>query len=439
MSKLLNVTVPKQYAPLFDPDVSEIIESSGRVTAKSTSNDIAAISLMRQSRKNNIWYCRAEKVDIRDTVFASMVSSIQFMGLEDEFEWSTSPFMIKCRTTGAKCYFSGINGKTDDDISATKGFVPQGKTLALCILDEADEVKHPNHIDAWQSTAVRFLLPYGKMVFAHNPPLSRSHWSVKYFGDRIRNGAAHIHCTWIDIQDILSPRTISDILRKKRDDPEGYRYWYLGEPVSFRGMVYPQFNRDTHIVSIWQLIRDGDRVVQLVLGLDEGTAFDSTCVSALCIMASGLCVCVDCFENDPVERGQQSPSQQSMAIWQWLLGLLGQFPFLSNVPRHWIFECAEGGQMLKLQFESDTGEDCMLVTQKSIMGDIIRVRNMLAEKILLFSVDGEVNTWTLINDIENYMFDEKTNSVKKGQRDDTIDSLEYGTKLYYNAPLHGLF
>lgn len=431
--------MPMQYAPLFDYTVREIDEDSGRVTAKTTSNDICAISLMRQSPQNNVWYCRAEKTDIRETIFASIVSTIMQMGLEKEFEWSVSPFQVRCKTTGAKCYFSGINGKTDDDITATKGFTPQGRTLALCILDEADEVKHPNHIDAWVSTAVRFLLPYGKIVYAHNPPLTKSHWSVKYFGDKVRNGATRIHCTWEDIQDLLPRRTVEDILRKKKDDPEGYRYWYLGEPVSFKGMVYPQFKRDTHIVSIWQLVNSGDRVLQLVIGLDEGTAFDSTCASALCIMASGLCVCIDCFENDPVLNGQQSPSQQSQALQQWLNGLLGQFPFLKQVPRHWVFECAEGGQMLKLQFESDTAEDCQLVTQKSIMGDIIRVRNMLAEQILVFSLDGNVGTEQLVSDIENYIFDEKTNSVKKGQRDDTIDSLEYGTKLYYNAPIRNIF
>ena len=77
----------------------------------------------------------------------------------------------------------------------------------------------------------------------------------------------------------------------------------------------------------------------------------------------------------------------------------------------------------------------MNVGQKNIMGDIKRVRSMLSEGILLFHTDVNVNTETLIKDIENYVFDEKTNTIKKGQRDDTIDSMEYATKLYYDAPL----
>lgn len=432
-----SVTVPKQYAPLFDENVTEIVEPSGRCSAKSTSNEIAAVTLMLQSSRNNIWYCRAEKSDIRETVFSSMISTIQMMNLESMFEWSFSPFRILCRKTGAYCYFWGINGKTDDDVTATKGFTPQYKTLAMCILDEADQVKHPNHITGWESTAVRFLLPHGKIVFAYNPPMSKSHWSYKFFGDKIRNGATRIYTTWEDIRALLNPKAIAQIEKFKRDDPEYYKYWYLGESVLFRGMVYPQFKRDKHVTNIYKLLNDGDRVIELILGLDEGTVNDSTCVTPLAVMGSGRAVVLDCFENDPLIAGQQSPSEQSRALIRYQTELLNKFAFLKYVRRRWIFECAEGGQMLRLQFEADTGgaEECMNVGNKNIMGDIKRVRSMLSEGILLFHNDVNVNTEQLMQDIENYVFDEKTNQIKKGQRDDTIDSMEYATKLYYDAPL----
>lgn len=91
--------------------------------------------------------------------------------------------------------------------------------------------------------------------------------------------------------------------------------------------------------------------------------------------------------------------------------------------------------MLRLQFMQDTGEETYLVKDKSIMGDVKRVRSMLSEMILLFHCDVNVNTMQLVEDIENYVFDDKTGSIKKQQRDDTIDSMEYATKLYYNAPI----
>lgn len=428
---------PKQYSPLFDESISEVVEPSGRCSAKTTSNEILAVSLMKQSKYNNVWYCRAEQGDIRTTIFSSMISTIQLMGLEKEFKWSLSPFQITCLTTGAICYFSGINGKTDDDVTAVKGFTPQYKTLALAILDEADQVKHQNHITAWESTLARFLLSYAKVVFAYNPPMSRSHWAHKFFGGKIKNDATRIYATWEDIRSLLNQKTIETIEKYRRDDPEYYRYWYLGEPVNFKGMVYPQFKRETHIINIYKYLHDhpNDRVTETIWGLDEGTVNDSTCVTVLAIMASGIAVVLDCLEIDPLKIGQQSPTQTSRHMIEFRNEVLAKFPFMQYLRRRWIFECAEGGQMLRLQFYEDSGEETYLVTNKSVMGDVKRVRSMLAEKILLFHVDVNVDTMQLIEDIENYVFDDKTGDIKKQQRDDTIDSLEYATKLYYDAPI----
>ena len=429
-------TVPLPYVPLFDESITEIVEPSGRCTAKTTSNEIYAIIQMCAARQNNVWYCRAEKGDIRDTVFASMIVSIQLMGLERFFKWSLSPFVITCTLTGARCYFSGINGKTDDDMTATKGFTPQGGTLAVCIIDEADQVKHYNHITAWESTAYRFMLPHGKIIYAYNPPMNRNHWAYTFFGDKIKNGATRIYATWEDIRKLLPEKTIQQIVKFRRDDPEYYRYWYLGEPVNFKGMVYPQFNRAKQCRDVFQFFAERDAITEIIIGIDEGTAFDSTCATALAIFRSGRALVMDCHEIDPVATGQKAPTEASRALYEWLVRMLDLFPFLQQIPRRWIFECAEGGQQLKLQFEHDFGENCCLVTQKSITGDIKRVRSMLADGVLFFySVPGKNTTELLMADIEGYVFDEKTGLPKKQQRDDTIDSLEYATKLYYDVPL----
>lgn len=431
------IRICEKYAPLDDANVREVVEGSGRCTAKSTSNEIIAAALMMKSGRNNIWYCRAEKSDIRDTIFSSFVSTLQLMEVDKLFTWSLSPMRVKCKSTGAICYFDAINGKTDDDMTATKGFTPQYKTLAMCILDEADQVKHYNHITAWTSTAARFLLPEAKTVYAYNPPMNKNHWAYKFFGDKVRNGAANIYATWEDIRDLLSERVIQDILKFKRDDPEYYKYWYLGQPVSFKGMVYPQFNRDRHVINIhrWLPLHPRDRFTEVIFGLDEGTVNDSTCVTCLGILGSGIAVALDCLEIDPLVDGQRAPTETSRILSGWLRDTVAKFPFLFGLRRRWIFESAEGGQMLRLQFVQDTGEDTCIVTQKSIMGDVKRVRSMLAEGLLLFHEDFNVTTDVLTRDIENYVFDEKTGDIKKQQRDDTIDSLEYATKLYYNVPM----
>jgi PBSX family phage terminase large subunit len=437
------IILPKQFAPLMSPTSDIIVEDSGRSSGKSTTNEMAAVLDMLASRYNNIWYCRAESGDLRKTVFSSMWATIQSMGLAQYFRASLSPVEITCTLTGSKCYFSGINGKVEDDLNATKGFTPQFRTLKRFILDEANEVRYESHITAAETTANKFLIDGSKIIYAYNPPPLKTHYSHAFFADKIRNGAKRIYTTWEDIYQLLKPATIQEIKRMKENDPLFYRYWYLGEVVNFSGMVYPQFKRERHCISIYSLLLNGDSISELILGLDEGTVSDSTCVTPLAIMMSGKAVVMDFYEYSPKDRTKQqgesgslSPSEQARRIYTFMKELFVKFPMLECVPRIWIFECAEGGQMLRFQFAEDYGEPTCLVENKSIWGDVKRVRNMLSEDVLFFHMAPNVNTEILIQDIESYVIDEKTNDIKKDQRDDSIDSLEYATKLYFDRPIN---
>lgn len=434
----VNFSIAPQFYPLFDKETTVIVEPSGRSSGKSTTNEMAAIVAMMESRDNNIWYCRAEKSDLRRTVFSSFLATLQAMQVDHLFKESLSPLGFTCLKTGSKCYFSGINGQTDDDLNATKGFTPQYRSLKMFIVDEANEVKHSTHITAAETTANKFLKDDGKIVYAYNPPPLKAHWSHAYFNEKIRTGATKIYTSWQDIKELLKPSTIKEIIKMRDTDPLFYRYWYLGEVISFTGMVYPQFKRDKHIIGMSTFLTwlaKGDRVVELILGVDEGTVNDSTCVTALAIFASGRAIVLDCLERCPQKEGQQSPSEQSKSLLDWWNRFYTQIPNIQYVPRLWYFDCAEGGQQLELQFRQDSGEPTGHVSKKNIWGDVKRVRSMLSDDILHFMVTPFNTTQKLCDDLENYIIDEKTNDIKKGQRDDTIDSLEYATKLYYDRPI----
>ena len=143
---MIRLPIPKEYKPLLDPTVRKVVEESGRTTGKSTTNETVAIKLALESEYNNTLYMRAEQRDLRD-IFNSTLATIQSLELDNLFDSSVSPFRIWCKRTGATIYFRGINGKTVDDLTATKGFVPlPNRTLAMAILDEANEVKCFNHV-----------------------------------------------------------------------------------------------------------------------------------------------------------------------------------------------------------------------------------------------------------------------------------------------------
>lgn len=430
----ITYTVPKPFAPLLDDNVREIVERSGRSSGKTTTNEnIVALTALKGG---NVWYTCANEGDIEKTIRASFASTIEAMCVDRFFSYNASKKTYTC-ITGGKVYFGGINGKTVEDTTRTKGFTPSGKRLDLAICDEANKANSPLHLDGFKTTADKFLTPTAKVVWAFNPHPNKTHWSHKYFADRIRGGAFNLYSTYHDISQLLKPATIAEIEKAKEIDPLFYRYWYLGESVNFSGMVYPQFDRKVHAINVYSLVAQGDKVRELIIGVDEGSVNDSTSCCPLAIMASGKAVVLDTFENAPPREGQDSSPVQSRKIIAWFNELLARHKGLNlaSLPRIWNFECAEGGQILMRQFREDSGEPCVTVKDKSVWGDIKRVRSMLSEGILFFHVGEGSNTDIVMTDIEGYIIDPNTNDVKDGQREDTIDALEYATKLYYDRPI----
>lgn len=433
-----NPITPKPFAPLLRTNAENgthrIVARGGRYAAKTTTIIDDSLDGWMTIPGANIVIGRVDDCDFRKTSFATVKKELHRFGIAPYCDIPKRTGDIVFRPNGNIIRFIATGG----DEHRTKGLDFEKGYVHRFIHDEAQELSEEYEVKGVEKTLLRLMGDTTKWIYIYNPPPFRGEFANKYFPKLVRDKRAiEIYSSWKDIYDLLEPEVIAEIERDKASDYNYYLYEYMGEITASNGLVYPQFRRDKHVTNIYRLLAEGDRVIELVLGLDEGTVNDSTCVTPIAIMGSGRAVVLDCYENDPLIAGQQSPAQQSRALIEYLYRLLEKFVFLRPARRRWIFECAEGGQMLRLQFEADThgGEECLNVGNKNIMGDIKRVRSMLSEGILLFHVDVNVNTETLITDIENYVFDEKTNTIKKGQRDDTIDSMEYATKLYYDAPL----
>lgn len=433
-----NPITPKPFAPLLrttaENGTHRFVVRGGRYSGKTTTVIQDALDGFMSIRGANIVIARVDDCDFRKTSFATVKKELHRFGV--------APYCYIPKRTGDITFLPNGNIirfiATGGDEHRTKGLDFEHGYVHRFIHDEAQELSEEYEVKGAEKTLLRLMGDTTKWIYIYNPPPFRGEFANVYFPKLVRDGRAkEIYSSWQDIRRLLDPEVIAEIERDKASDYDYYLYEYMGEVRAARGLVYPQLRRDKHEVNIFKLIHNGDRVIELVLGIDEGTVNDSTCIVPLAILGSGRAVVLDCLEIDPQKIGSQSPSQQSRRIIEFRNELLRKFPFLNYIRRRWIFECAEGGQMVRLQFESDTfgTEECYNVSNKQIIGDIKRVRNMLSEGILLFHVDVNVETEILLCDMENYIYDDKTNSVKKGQRDDTIDALEYATKLYYEAPL----
>ena len=429
--------VPEPFKPLLDENVRKVVEVSGRSTGKSTTNETVAVSLTLQSKFNNILYMRAEQRDLRD-IFNSTWATIQSIGVEDLFEAKTSPFEIWCKRTGAKIYFRGINGKTDDDLTATKGFVPQSRTLAMAILDEANEVKCFNHVRAAETTANKFLLPHAKIVYAYNPPPVRTHWANSEFPKMINRGATRIHTTWEDIRRLLKQETIDEILETKENDPKHYAYWYLGEMVSLEGLVLYTFKRDKNVISLDRfksMVAYGGNVpLYIIYGVDSGVVKDPTAVCAWAVMSDASLVKLSTFYLDPRKIGEPVPnSEQVGEILQWYKTFQAQMrafgiPMPTAYNECWVFDSAVVTQDLMIEFRNKTGFFCMAKKKKNIERDIKRLQNGYFRGI--FKVLDIPENEPSLREIDSFCYD-ADNKIADGQDDHTIDADKYATAHYY--------
>lgn len=431
-----NPTIPKNFAPLLrtnnENGTHRIVARGGRYSGKTTTIMQEAFEGWMTIPGANIVISRVDDCDFRKTSFATIKKELHRFGIASACVIPKRTGDIIFKPNGNIIRFVATGG----DEHRTKGLDFEQGYVHRYIHDEAQELSEEYEVKGAEKTLLRMMGETTKWIYIYNPPPFKGEFANQFFPQLVRDGRAiEIYSSWKDIYGLLDKEVIAEIERDKASDYNYYLYEYMGEVVASKGLVYPQLKRDKHVTNIYRLLALGDYASELILGVDEGTVNDSTCVTALAVMQSGRAVVLDCYENDPLVDGQQAPTQQSSALRGFIIDTLNKFDFLKRVPRKWIFECAEGGQQLMLQFEMDSGENCCKVTQKNIMGDVRRVRSMLAEGVLLFHCDTNVNTIRLIEDMENYVFDEKTNTIKKNQRDDTIDSLEYATKMYYNMPI----
>lgn len=432
--------IPPPFAPLLDDKKRTIVQASGRSSGKTTTTETAVILNMLKNGNQDIWYCRAERNDIRGSIFTSLWKNICKLGVEKYFyPPKTSPFEIKCRS-GSVCQFLGINGKTKDDTTATKGFEPLHE-LAYVIVDEANEVKSPLHIDALRSTAEKFFTKNTKVVFSYNPPPVLNHWANVYFKQQAgRSDGLNIYTTFHDVWGLLSEETRQGIFEMAKTDPRQFEYWYLGKQISLQGLVLFTFKEENNLVTPQQLIERRGVICQplfLIMGVDSGLTHDPTAVTIWGVFADGNMVKLYTIYIDPRKRGRECiipNSEQAVLIQEHYYKFRERMKQLgirlpSKDREVWCFDGAGMTQDLMIELQRLMGIDCKAITNKSIERDTKRLQNGYHIKLLQI-LDIKENEESL-REIKGYIYDE-VNNIPDGQDDHTIDADKYATYYYYN-------
>lgn len=201
------------------------------------------IKLMDQKNTGaNLLVVRKVEESNKDSTYAELYGAInRICGDQANRIWSSTvnPLQLICNATGARIIFRGMNDARQRDKVKSINF-PVGK-LTWIWIEEATELEEAD-IDILDDR-LRGTLDnpnlYYQITFTFNP-VSSSHWiKRKYFDVQSDDTFTH-HSTYRDNK-FIDEAFYRRMERRKREDPDGYRVYGLGEWGETGGQILSNY------------------------------------------------------------------------------------------------------------------------------------------------------------------------------------------------------
>ncbi len=370
----LKINVPHVYKDVFSTDRTEIFLYSPRAAGKSFVAADLAITYMLKYPHHDIVMARCNAVNLRNSVYAEMVSRIKSMGLEDKFKCTTSP----CRITTATntIHFAGVGGS---DSSRTRSFQSVNR-LSLYIVDEVQQIGSRETLEQASSSYIRHLDSHiaSHAVYISNPPDGRKGtakgWVLDFLDEKeMDRNALVIKTTYLDIKGLLNPLLLKDIAAKKEYNNKLYRKIYLGEIDATDGVAMYNYN-DSYLVP-----HLAEPIQRMYVGVDVGVAKDCTSAIPIALTTSGKYVVLEEYIHVPA-NGLLTQNQQAAQIKRHINKLCDKYGFNPYYqPIAFVVDCAAVDMILSLR---QLGLNTLSFTDKKTASTIETVNNMFGQDMI---------------------------------------------------------
>lgn len=191
----------------------------------------------------NLLCVRKAEITNRDSTFAELQKAIYRLGLDDYFTATSNPMRIKCLLNNNVIIFRGM--KDTNETEKIKSItVPNGMLTDIWV-EEATELS-PDNFEILDDR-LRGMLPEGLFYQVHLSfnPVSASHWIKRRFFDdasgNVQKQIHAVHSTYLDNR-FIDEAYHDRMMRRKRQDPDGYRVYGLGEWGNLRGQIFENFD-----------------------------------------------------------------------------------------------------------------------------------------------------------------------------------------------------
>lgn len=430
LSRMIN----PHFYKLWNSDKPYIVAKGGRGSFKSSVISMKLALMMKKetqlNRKVNVVCIRENKTNLRDSIYNQIGWALNMLDLYDEYQFYTSPLHIEHKRTGSTFYFYGA----DDPMKLKSNVV--GNVIALWF-EEAANMKGPEVFDQSIPSFIRqkpAFIDQVKVFWSYNPPRNQYDWINDWIG-KYENDPNYLVDTSTYLDDVLgftSEQQLRLIETYKENDPDYYRWLYLGEVIGLGTNIFNMqlFNR-------LDKIPDDDHIASLSFSADTGHAVSATTVGAYGLLAKRdkngkpRCVLLDNYYYSPEGKShKKSPSELSKDIKKFIDRIEQQYHLQAW---RYIMDSAEAA--LRNQMKNDFGIIWTPVKKLKKAHMIENVQSLLAQGRFYY-LPTENNLGYFIPQCQKYQWDEKTIQSEDPKvikvDDHCCDSFQYYTISHLN-------
>lgn len=239
ISDLISTAFHESHRAVKSGDITELVESGGRGSTKSSFVSIEIILLILLHPECHAAVFRKVGNTLRTSVYAQICWAIAALGLSDKFRCTVSTMECTYIKTGQKILFFGL-----DDPGKVKSIkVPFGY-IGIGWFEELDQFAGPEEIRNVEQSLFRGGA-YSMCFKSFNPPASPRNWANQYVREEKPGKMCH-HSTYLTTPpEWLGPRFISDAEYLKESNPTAYAHEYIGEVTGCGKEIFTNIRTDT--------------------------------------------------------------------------------------------------------------------------------------------------------------------------------------------------
>lgn len=262
---------------------------------------------------SNLLCVRKVDVSNRNSTFAELKAAvIRMFGLGYERYWkiNESTMSMKCHVTGNEIIFRGVQHEKDRE--KLKSITFENGKLTWIWIEEATEL-YEQDIDILDDR-LRGILPnpnlYYQITFTFNP-VSATHWIKKKYFDYKDDDIFTHHSTYLQNR-FIDEAYHRRMLRRKEQDPEGYKIYGLGDWGEVGGLILPNY-----------IIREFDTSFERFDSMNHGQDFGFNHANAILTIGhkdGEIFICDEIYvhekdTNEIIELADKKELNKQLPMW----------------------------------------------------------------------------------------------------------------------------